>query len=323
MSEVIEDAKKKKLAVEDEGAFIMRVPNIKVPLILLKSDGATTYETRDLAAIKWRMREWQPEKILYEVGAEQDLHFRLVFAAAELLGYARLTHFVHIKHGLYRFAEGKMSTRAGRTVNLEDILQEAVVRAEKILEQSKTLSAKLSKKEKSTISHAVGIGAVKYFDLLHHPSSEIIFSWEKMFLLTGNSAPYLQYTHARARSVLRKSSLTLAGPAPLHPTPTSSLDAAGARVGAPRVSPASHLAAEELSLLRTFYKFPEVVQEAASQYTPNLLCNFLYDLASKYNLMYNNLPILGNDFRLELTQVVANILKTGLNLLGIGVLERM
>ncbi|MBI2405428.1 arginine--tRNA ligase [Candidatus Microgenomates bacterium] len=329
MSEVTRDAKKKKLAVEDEGALIMRIPDIKVPLILLKRDGATTYETRDLAAIKWRMIEWKPEKILYEVGVEQDLHFRLVFAAAELLKYGKMTQFVHIKHGLYRFHGGKMSTRAGRTVNLEDILQEAVVRAKKILEQSKTLSAKLSEEEKSTISHAVGIGAVKYFDLLHHPGSEIIFSWEKMFLLTGNSAPYLQYTYARCRSVLQKASLSgvgyqLSGGQSVDSEPEN-------RQTANRELKTDKLESEEEALLRTFYKFPEMIEEAAEQYAPNLLCNFLYDLASKYNLMYNNLPILEqrtnnkeqSSLRLALTVVTANILKTGLNLLGIQAPERM
>lgn len=315
MATVIEDAKKKNLAFEDKGALIIKVPGIETPLMLLKSDGATTYETRDLAAIKYRVKTWQPSKILYEIGAEQDLHFRLVFAAAKLLGYdslesGKLTQFVHIKHGLYRLSGGKISTRLGTSVNLDDVLLEAITRAQRIIESSET-SRNLLDKQKKIIARAVGIGAVKYFDLLHNPSSEIIFSWDKMFLLTGNSGPYLQYTHARAQSVLYK-----AGDYDLR-------------------FKIYDLQKEEIALLRTFYKFPEVIKDAAHQYAPNLLCNFLYDLASKYNIMYNNLPILEpkskrveeqgsvRNLRIALTAVTANILRKGLDLLGIQAPERM
>ena len=196
------------------------------------------------------------------------------------------------------------------------MLNEAIEKAGKIIKSK--LSDEGQSVDNQELAKNVGVGAIKYFDLSHNPESNIIFSWDKMFLLTGNSGPYLQYTHARCQSVLVK--------------------ARGAGVVARRrgiLHTTNHeLQAEEISLLRTFYKFPEVIKDAAHQYAPNLLCNFLYDIASKYNIMYNNLPIIKQkpetekqkqtqNFRLALTAVTARILKTGLNLLGIQAPERM
>ncbi len=336
MESVIAELKEKKLVVEDQGALIIKYPDSEFPPgIVLKSDGATTYLTRDLAQIKFRLGEWNPDLLIYEVGVEQTLHFRQLFRAIEMLGWARSTRpirksqdlrssgqakqdrFVHVKHGLYLNPEGKkFSTRRGDTVGIEAVLTEAVERARKLgnrpvgnrsVEDSLVPSAYSPSASSDEVATAVGIGAVKYFDLSHSPESNIIFSWEKMFLLTGNSGPYLQYTNARARSVLSK--------------------AMGNREWAVEnkklVPSAYSLVPEELALLRTLYKFPEVVESAAEQFSPNLICNYLFDLASKYNLMYNNLPILGNDLRLKLTRATANILKTGLDLLGINAPERM
>lgn len=305
MPAVIEEAKKKSLAKESQGALVIEVPEVKIPLMLLKSDGATTYETRDLACLKYRLKRWKPKKIIYEVGAEQALRFQLVFGAARLLGWGKGVELVHIKHGLYRFPTGKMSTRAGKTIHLEDVLTEAVKRAQKIIESSQT-GRGLSRKEKKEVAQAVGIGAIKYFDLSHHPQTEIVFDWEKIFVLEGNSAPYLQYTYARCKSVLRKSSRHVKD-TPLH----------------------SKLEPEELAILRTLYRFSEVIEEAAGNYSPNLLCSFLFDLAQKYNLFYNRLPILKAEKpelvqnRLVLTVATAQVLKNGLTLLGIQIPERM
>lgn len=294
MASVIEEAKKKQLAVKDQGALVIKYPDALPPGILVKSDGATTYLMRDLAAIKFRLNEWQPDKILYEVGAEQSLHFQQLFKTVEILGWAKQDQFVHVKHGLYLSTGGKkFSTRKGETVNLEEVLLEAVERAGKLGKGGET-------------AKAVGVGAIKYFDLSHHPESPIVFSWEKMFLLTGNSGPYLQYTYARCCSILRRANWT----------------------NLSNWTNWTNLQPDERALLRTFYRFPEIIHEAVSQYAPNLLCNFLYDLASKYNRLYNNISILGAEerqkqFRLALTAVTAQTLKTGLILLGIAVPEKM
>ncbi len=307
MPPVIKLAKRKKVAVKSEGAWIIKFPELNIPpAIMVKSDGATTYGTRDLACIAYRKKRWQPDLYVYEVGAEQKLHFQQTFAAAIKLGYGNPGQFVHIAHGLIRLSSGKLSTRKGKTIFLEKVLEEAIKRAGKIISRSETERG-LSKREQEKVARVVGVGAVKYFDLMHHYSTDIIFDWEKMFVLEGNSGPYLQYTYARCQSVLNK--------------------AEEKDISLPEVL--SQLEAEEIALLRTLYKFPEVIEEAGEKFAPNLVCNFLFDLAQKYNFFYNKQPILKADteesryFRLALTKSVGQIIKNGLNLLGIETPERM
>lgn len=307
MSLVIKMAKRKKVVVKSEGAWIIKFPELNIPpTIIVKSDGATTYGTRDLACIAYRKKRWQPDLYVYEVGAEQKLHFQQTFAAAIKLGYGKPEQFVHIAHGLIRLPSGKLSTRKGKTIFLEKVLEEAIKRAGKIIKSSETERG-LGKREQEKVAQAVGVGAVKYFDLMHHYSTDIIFDWEKMFVLEGNSGPYLQYTYARCQSVLQK--------------------AEEKEFSLPEAL--SQLEDEEIVLLRTLYKFPEVIEEAGEKFAPNLVCNFLFDLAQKYNFFYNKQPILKADteesryFRLALTKSVGQIIKNGLNLLGIEVPERM
>ena len=302
MGEVIEEAKAKGIARQSEGAWVIETPGIDAPLMLVKSDGGTTYATRDLATLKFRQKKWQPKKIIYEVGGEQTLYFRQVFAAARLLGYAdKETELVHTRHGLYLSAGGKkFSTRKGDSIKLEEVLEEAIERARK-----------LGNTDQAAV---VGIGAVKYFDLMHQVQSDIVFDWEKIMNLEGNSGPYIQYTFARTQSVMGKvqnfsyNELSLYE-GQLHP--------------------------EEETIIRWVYKFSEVVEESAGRYAPNLLANFLYELAQRYNTFYNKHSILtpqgGTEaelqrirlFRLLLTEATGQVLKNGLNLLGIQAPERM
>ncbi|MBI2309801.1 arginine--tRNA ligase [Candidatus Collierbacteria bacterium] len=294
MPPIIDEAKKKGVAIESKGALIIPYPKDALPpSMLLKSDGGTTYLTRDLATIKFRKEKWNPDLMIYEVGSEQTLHFRQVFLAVELLGWAKRNQFFHIPHGLIRLKEGKISTRKGNAVKLEQVLTEAIDRAKKFNDDPE-------------ISKMVGIGAVKYNDLKHSPSTGYVFDWAEMINLDGNSGPYLQYTHARCRSVLNKAGVF---PSSFFPLPSS-------------------LNFEELSILRFIYRFPEVVMEAAKQYAPNLVCTFLYELAQRFNTFYNKHRILGDNaqrstfnaqlvFRLLLTSSVAQVLKNGLALLGI------
>jgi len=256
-----------------------------------------------LATIKYRVKRWKPYLIIWEVGVDQKLHFQKCFAAAKMLGYGKTTRFVHVPHGLIRWEQGKFSTRKGETIHLEEVLEEAIKRAGKIISASETGRGLSSKKQKE-VAKAVGIGAIVYFDLSHHPQTDIIFDWEKIFVLEGNSGPYLQYTYARCLSVLRKSDQKIKK-IPLN----------------------LRLEDEELTILRLLYRFPEVVKEAALNYSPNLLANFLFDLAQKYNLFYQKHPILkseeAREFRLALTASTSQILKNGLTLLGIKTPERM
>jgi len=307
LKNIIDEALKKKVAIKSEGAIIIKCPKDELPpAMILKSDGATTYLTRDLATVKYRLKKWRPNLIIYEAGVDQTLHFKQLFRVVELLGWAKKEKFFHVAHGLIRLKEGKFSTRKGLTIHLEEVLKEAIERAKEIIEKTET-GRDLSEKERKEIAKIVGIGAVKYNDLFQHYSRDIVFEWDKILNLKGNSAPYLQYTYARCQSVLRKAKLRTL----------------------PRKIKITDFKLEEENILRTIYKFPEVVQEAAEKFSPNLICNFTFDLAQKYNLFYDLHPIIKAEnpeqkvFRLSLTQAVSQILKNVLDLLGILTPERM
>jgi arginyl-tRNA synthetase len=304
MPPIIKEVRRKGLSKKSEGAEIVEFKNIEAPAVLLKSDGATTYYTRDLATVKFRVSKWKPSKIIYEVGAEQKLHFRQIFETARLMGWAKGTKLVHVAHGLVLFGKKKMSTRKGNVVFLEELLNDSIKKAMGIIEKSET-SRGLSNKEKQGVAQVVGIGAVKYWDLSHHPESTIEFDWEKLFTLEGNSAPYLQYTCARASSVLAKSKT---------------------RVQKAEFKSTKPNKNEERSLLRAFVQLQGVVIDAAESYSPNLLTNYLFDLAQKYNAFYNAHKIIGSDdeeFKLALTAATAQILTNGLKLLGIKTPQKM
>ncbi len=273
---------------------------IKTPLMLMKSDGATTYAFRDLATIKYRMEQWPDTKlIIYEVGAEQSLHFQQVFAAARKLNLVTDdVELVHLGHGLYLDENGKkFKTRKGGTVNLEDVLDEAIQKATQIAKKNEGNKA-------IEIGKIVGIGAIKYYDLMHHPASNIVFDWNSIMNLEGNSGPYLQYTVARGRSVIEKSD-TFDKEKKISSVKTN---------------------VEEKILLRSFAQFSGVITDAAKNYSPNLLCNYLFDLAQKYNSFYNKHKIIGGEnenLRLAVTFATSQILATGLSLLGIEAPKKM
>ncbi|MDP4007302.1 MAG: arginine--tRNA ligase [bacterium] len=308
LKEIVEEAKKKGLVKKSRGALIVEFPEEKLPpAILLKSDEATNYFTRDLATVKYRLKKWKPDTIIYEVGAEQTLHLKQVFWAVELLGWAKREKFKHVAHGLYRTQQGKFSTRKGQTIHLEEVLEDAIARAKEIIEKSETARG-LSVKEKDNVAKTVGIGSVKYNDLMQHPSSDIVFDWDKILNLKGNSAPYLQYTYARCKSILLQSSL--------------------ARVSYSHLTE-SKISTEEEKVLRLLYRFPEVVRDAAENFSPNLVASFVFDVAQAYNNFYNTHRVLQAEteevkqFRLVLTKACAQIIQNSLSLLGIKTVERM
>ncbi|MBU1045647.1 arginine--tRNA ligase [Patescibacteria group bacterium] len=304
MEAVIENAKKKGIAQESQGALVIILPGLNVPLMLLKSDGATTYETRDLATIEYRMKKWKPDLIIYEVGADQQLHFEKVFKAAEMLGYKKEVEFKHIAHGLIRWEDRKFSTRKGDTIALEEVLDEAVKRAKDIILKSKE-NQDISAEQKEQIAKQVGIGAVKYNDLSRQPERDVIFDLDRMVTLEGNSCPYLQYTAVRCQSVL---------------------DRAGK---IKREIKDIELNFEEKSVVRLLKKFPEIAAEAAETFSPNLICNFAFELGQKYNIFYEKCQILNADsepekeLRLAITAATRQVLGNSLKLLGIAIPERM
>ena len=298
---VIDELKERGLTKESERALIVEFPNLP-SLILVKSDGASTYLARDLATIKYRINKWSPELIIYEVGVDQSLYFKQLFEIVNMLGWNAKTKLVHIAHGLVRWKHGKFSTRKGETIHLENVLLETIKRAREIIDSSET-SPDLSEDERSEVARMVGIGAIKYNDLYQHYSRDILFDWDKMLNLKGNSAPYIQYTFARTESVLQRS---------------------GDKVGADLEM--GNLNAEELAVLRRVRLFPQMVEEAGRTLSPNVICNFLFDLAQGYNGMYSKHRIVGADnqnLRVAITVAVNRVLKNGLTLLGIEAPERM
>ncbi len=303
MDKVLSDLKSKNLINQSRGAKVVEIDRFDTPAMVVKSDGTTTYLTRDLATIKFRVEKWDPDLIVYEVGSPQRLHFQQVFSVAEKLGYISKDKLVHVGHGLLRMKTGKFSTRKGKTIHLEEVLDEAIKRAQQLVEASQT-SEDLPDKEKKEIAQAVGIGGVKFNDLKQEPEKDIIFDWEQILSMNGYSGPYLQYTAARANSVLAKAK-------------SYQLKAKSYKINE-----------EEEALLRFFYRFPGVIISSAENFAPHLVCQYLFDLAQRFNLFYQKHRILDpeegdRNFRLFLTQTTASILKTGLEILGIKTLDRM
>lgn len=298
---------KENLADGEGGAKVIDLTEfgIETPLMFEKSDGATTYAARDLATIKFRMGKWSnTELMIYEVGAEQSLHFKQVFAAAKKIGIVTdSVKFFHIGHGLYLDKNGKkFKTREGGTVKLEDVIEKAQEKALEIAEKN------LSVSEAKKVAKKVGIGAIKYFDLSHNPSSNIVFDWDSIMNLEGNSGPYLQYTTARCKSVLARAEF-------------SSIN-----FQFPMNYSMEQLSKEEALLIRTFYRFSGVISDAAKSYSPNTLCNYLFNLAQRFNTFYNKQKIIGGErekLGLAVTFATAQVLTNGLGLLGIQIPKRM
>lgn len=281
------------LKIGEDGAELVFFKDEKYPpLMILKKDGATLYSTRDLATDKYRKEKYDPDLIINEVGSEQSLYFKQLYEIEKILGWYKDGQRVHVGHGLFLLDGKKMSTRAGKTVKLDEVLTEAIERAKK-----------LGNTEGETAKQ-VGIGAIKYFDLSHQPMTNINFDWDTMFSMDGNSSPYIQYTIARINSVISKVQTT---------TKTQSFDDL-------------ILTDVELSVLRKLAQFQEVIVTAGKTYSPNILCNYLYELASKFNTLYNAEKIIGSEkeeFKLLLSKSTAQVLKNGLKLLGISSPEKM
>ena len=299
--EIVKEALAKGVAKYDEKQGIVLIDLSKyglIPLIIQKSDESTLYATRDLATAKYRLEKFKPEKILYVVGSEQKLYFNQVFKALELLGYK--CNYVHVGFGLIVFKEGKLSTRRGRIIFLEEIIKEAIKRAEKLV------TINVSKKEKEKIAKIIGIGAVKFNDLSQDRIKDVEFSWDKLLNLKGRSAPYIQYTYVRANSILRNAG----------------------KFDEKKVKPELLKEKEETELVKQIALFPEIIKKASNIYQPYLIANYLYKLAETFHRFYETLPVLKarpslRETRLMLVKFTAIVIKNGLYLLGIDVPGRM
>lgn len=297
MPAIIEEAKQKGIAVEGEkGAWIVKFEKdgteYMPPAMLVKGDGTTTYFTRDLATIKWRLMkdEIKADLYVYEVGGEQRLHLRQVFETAKMLWEeARKVEFVHVPHGMMTLPEGKMSTRKGNTIKLEDLLERAG-------EEAKEYGG-----NKDVDAQQMGLNAVKYNELRRSPAADYVFRWEEALSMEGNSAPYINYAYVRAKKIL-----------------------SGKDVG----SFEGVFEGEEKDLARFLMRFGEgeIVEEAAKNFAPQQICTYLFELAKRFNAFYDHNRVIGDErenARLALVDKVARTIRDGMGLLGILVVEEM
>ncbi len=302
MEPVVRMLKEKGLLVESQGAQVVDLEEDNMPpCLILKSDGATIYATRDLAAAIYRQDTYHFDKCLYVVAYQQDLHFRQVFRVLEKMGYPWAKNCVHVAFGMISFEGEALSTRKGNVVLLEDLLDQAVEKALAIIEEK---SPGLPNKEE--VARQVGIGAVIYTDLSNNRIKDIDFRWDRALNFDGESGPYVQYTHARCCSVLRKAP-DFTGVTPDWSALTDD---------------------EAQALLRLISRFPDVIRDAADKYEPSMVTRAVTDIAQAYNKYYYEHRILDGEpaqaaARVALTGAARQVIKTGLYLIGIEAPERM
>ena len=271
------------------------------PCIVRKRDGGFNYATTDLATIDYRMNDLKADAIWYVVGAPQILHFKQIFEVARRESYK--ADFRHITHGSILGDDRKlMKTRSGENVPLRELLDEACKRARKIIEKK---NPDLSEADKTDIAHKIGIGAVKYADLSQYRMTDYVFSWEKMLSLQGNTAPYLQNAYVRIRSIFRK---------------------AGESV--PKIDKFTLGDPAEINLAKRLCQFAEIVPQVLNDFRPNILANYLFELANSFHTFYEACPVLKSEepsrsSRLALCNLTGRVLGRGLDLLGIKVPEKM
>ena len=310
---ILVDLENQNLAKEDQGAKVVFLDELAdkngtpSPVIIEKSGGGFLYATTDLAALRYRNNILKPDRILYFIDVRQSLHMKQIFILAKKAGFVdKKVSLEHHAFGTMMDKSGKpFKTRSGGTVKLNNLLKEATEKAFKLVTDK---NPNLSKKEVSVISKKLGIGAVKYADLSKNRSNDYIFDWDSMLSFEGNTSPYLQYAYTRIYSIFEKISF-------------SSEDIKGDL----KIS-----TNEERKLALVLLYFGETLEQVAAQGYPHILCNYLYNLASSYMVFYEHCPILKKDIpptikmsRLILSKTTSQILKKGLNLLGIEVMEKM
>jgi arginyl-tRNA synthetase len=304
MPEVVDELVDKGIARESEGALVVFFPEESHlhPCIIRKKDGAYLYATSDLACIKSRIRDYDPWRIVYVVDVRQSTHFRQVFTIADMAGWH--AEMFHAGFGEKKFKEGTFSSRKGNVIYLSDFLDEAEARAYRVVSEK---NPGLSEEIKREVARMVGTGVVKYSDLSQNRNSTIIFEWDKMLSLEGNTAPYLQYTHARICSIFRKAGINQA-----------------------EVTPELTLTSEtERKIVHTLLQFPQAVHMAAESYKPNVISDYVFELAQSFNTFYNSIPVLKEEdrnvrnSRLFICGKTAEIIRKALELLVIEAPEQM
>lgn len=305
MQEVVDILERKGLLVESEGAKVVDLSEQgMIPCIIEKSNGSTTYATRDLAAIMYRTREYNFNKAIYLTSYEQILHFKQIFEVAKMLDLDKkyTSNLIHAPFGMVQLKTGKMSTREGIIVKLEDLLNESITRVKAIIENK---NPNLENKEE--IAKQVGIGAVIFNDLYNNRIKDEVFDWDIMLNFNGETGPYMQYIYVRTKSILEK-----AGYVPkIEDVDFSLLNNDTA-----------------YKIIKLIYSFQDTIIQAAEKYEPYIIARYLINLAQSFSTFYNENKILGEekkvqDTRVYLTYAVGNVLKIGASLLGIKMPDRM
>ena len=304
LKSLVGNALKKGIAEKGEdNAIVIKIPGSHIPEIIQKADGATIYTTRELAAIRHRVKKWRATRILYVAANQHTFHLSQVVGAPQRLGIAKREQLVHVKFGMMLGpGKKKFATREGRLIPMEEVLKEAVLRAKKIIEE---LNPSLGESEKENISREVGIGAIKFYDLSHNRLADITFEWDRMLNLKGFASPYIQYTYARLASILRKAEFK---------------KKKGFNIAI--TNPI------EKKIILAVLCFGDTVQSVAESYFPNKLAEYLYRLSADVNIFYETLPVIKakekeRESRLNIAFGAKEILKTGLALLGISSPEKM
>lgn len=277
--------------------------------LLLRSDGTSVYMTQDIGTAEMRFNDFPIDKMIYVVGNEQNYHFQVLKLILGKLGYAWADHITHLSYGMVELPEGKMKSREGTVVDADDLIDE-MVRTAREMSQELGKFDDMSEQETALISRTVGLGALKYFILKVDPRKTMLFDPRESIDFNGNTGPFIQYTYARIRSVLRKAAERGIAPAE-------------------RLHDGIVLSPDEISLVKALADYPATVIQAAENFSPAVIANYLYELSKQYNGYYHDIPILRESdptvqaVRLRLSQTVAEVIASGAGLLGINVPERM
>ena len=306
MPRFVQELKDKGLLVEDAGAQIVKLDEYDLPPALItKSDGSTLYITRDIAAAVYRKETYDFYKNIYVVASQQNLHFQQWIKVIELLGYDWAKDCVHVPFGLVSMEEGTMSTRQGRVIFLEDVLNRAVEQTRQIIKEKNVNTENIDETAKE-----VGIGAVVFNELSNYRIKDYVFSWDKVLNFEGETGPYVQYTHARACSILRNAG-----------------DDAVAKAKAG--FDAKYITSESAHrLMSLIYELPEVIVEAGEKYEPSIVTRHIVDISQAFNKFYHDEHILVDNedekiAKIALVLAAKTAIKNGLGLLGMKAPEKM
>lgn len=278
--------------------------------LLLRSDGTSVYMTQDIGTAKLRFNDFPIDKMIYVVGNEQNYHFQVLSILLDKLGFEWGKSLVHFSYGMVELPNGKMKSREGTVVDADDLVAEMINSARTMSEDKINKLTDISEEEAKEIARIVGLGALKYFILKVDARKNMLFNPEESIDFNGNTGPFIQYTYARIRSILRK--------------------AAEANIVVPKtLNEPIEISEKEISLIQMLAEFPTVVKQAGNDYNPSCIANYCYELVKEYNQFYHDFSILREEnenkklFRLILSESISNIIRTGMGLLGIEVPERM